>query len=413
MKHFILILTTLFSITSFAQDIETVFVDTNNTGHEIQINSFNYYASNSFNNQLTDKFIKGGEITKDIKDFNQSKLGRLNSFGGEMEQQILYYNYNITPFKSKPNLGMVFSAEDVNFISTNVNSNLYNILFYGNQNYLGDTMDFSFSHAQYLHYQKIGFGLVNKKYKSYLKVNFLFGNKLTNYRLGNTWMYSSPESDSIKFNLNAEGFASDTVKSYLQSKGYGFSFDFQHNFIYVDKKDRSQVINIKLSNFGVIFWDKNTKQTYVDSANTFSGFELSQLLQRDSTSGDLYNLDTLGIFSRTRNHAEILPFEISIQKLANRYTDQKIQLIFGLKALISSDYRPYGFVGVYYSPISSVGISSRLAYGGFGGFKVGLSANYFVKKKFSLNIGTYDLIGFISPKYGFGKSLNLSMNLKF
>jgi hypothetical protein len=413
MKYFLYTISLLLSSTlSFGQETEQIFGDTINQGHEIELTSFNYYAS-KFNNDFTDKFIKGGNITNDIKDFNQSKLTRTNSFGGEIEQRLYYYNYNVTPLKSKPDLGLIFSVEDVNFISSNVSTDLFNTLFYGNQNSLGDTMDFSFSHGQYIHYQKIGFGLLHKKTKSYLKVDFLLGNRLMNYRLGNTWMYSSPDSDTIKYNLNAEGFASDSIKSYFDTKGYGFSFDFEHNFIYNDKKNRSQVINIKLSNFGVIFWDKNTTQTYVDSSNTFSGFELSQLLQRDSTSGDLYSADTLGIFSRQRSHSELLPFEISIQKLANRYSDQKLQLTFGLKALISSDYKPYAFIGAYYSPISSVGLASRLAYGGFGGFKVGLSANYFVKKKFSLNIGTYDLLGFISSKYGFGKSLNVSMNFKF
>ncbi|HIP36036.1 MAG TPA: hypothetical protein EYG85_04210 [Crocinitomix sp.] len=413
MKIITLILAFIISVYSHSQEITRVFSDTTNQGHEIEITSFNYYASNSFNNELTDKFIKGGEITQSIKDFNQSKLGKLNSFGGEIEQRILYFNYDITPLKNRPNLGLVFSLEDVNYISTNISSDLFNTIFYGNQNYLGDTMDFSFSHAQYIHYQKIGFGLLHKKYKSYLKVDFLLGNRLENYRLGDTWMYSSSASDSIKFNLNAEGYSSDTIKSYFDSKGYGFSFDFEHNFIYVDKKKRSQVINIKLSNFGVIFWDKNTRFTYVDSANVFSGFEITDLLSRDSSSAPLYSTDTLGFFNGLRQHAEVLPFEISIQKLANRYSSQKLQFIFGLKALISSDYRPYGFFGAYYSPISSLGLSTRLAYGGFGGLKLGLSANYFIKNKFQVHLGTYDLIGFILPKYGFGKSLNISMNIKF
>ncbi len=397
---------------SYSQETEKVFGDTINTGHEIEITSFNYYSS-TFNNAFTDKFIKGGEITSEIKDFNQSKLKRLNAFGGEMEQRLHYYNYNVTPIKSQPDLGLMFSFEDVNFISSNISTDLFNTIFYGNSNYLGDTMNFSFSHAQYIHYQKIGFGLVHKKTKSYLKVDFLLGNRLTDYRLGNTWMYSSPDSDTIKYNLNAESIKSDTINSYFDTKGYGFSFDFEHNFIYNDKKERPQVINIKLSNFGVIFWDKQTTQTYVDSSNTFSGFEISQLIQRDSTSGDLYPADTLGIFKRVKSYTGLLPFEISIQKLANRYSNQKIQLTFGLKALISSDYRPYGFIGAYYSPIPSLGISTRLAYGGFGGLRVGLSANYFKNNKFTLNIGTYNLIGFISPKFGFGKSLNLSMNFKF
>ncbi len=396
-----------------SQELESVYLDTSYSGHEVQLSSFNYYASNAFNNDLTNKFIYGGTVTSDIKDFNTNRLKRINAFGAEAEQRLTYYNFEVTPIKKWSQYGLIFTVEDNNFVSANMSSDLYKTVFYGNQNHLGDTMDFSFSHAQYLHFQKVGFGLVHKKYKSYLKVDFVLGNQLMNYRLGNTWMYSSPDSDSIKFNFNAEGYQSDTIQHYFDTKGYGFSFDFEHNFTYQNKQNKSQVINLKLSNFGVIFWNNQTTHTYVDSANTYSGFEVMNLLNRDTTSGPLIEADTLGILSQKSSRAEMLPFEISIQKLANRFTDQKLQLTYGFKALISSDYRPYGFLGVYYAPINSLGISSRLAYGGFGGLTLGLTANYFVQDKFQIQLGTYNLIGFVSPKYGFGKSLNLSMHYKF
>ena len=84
---------------SFSQDLTPITSDTLNTGHEINISSFNYYASNSFNNDLTNAFIYGGYIDSTMKSFNQSKLGRTNSFGGEFEQNIEYINFNVTPLK--------------------------------------------------------------------------------------------------------------------------------------------------------------------------------------------------------------------------------------------------------------------------------------------------------------------------
>lgn len=397
---------------SFGQDLSHVYSDTTNTGHQINISSFNYYASNSFNNQLTNAFIYGGNISTEIKDFNQTKLGRVNSLGGEAEQKIEYINYNITPIKKWANYGLIVGIEDVNFISTNLNSDLYNSAFYGNSNYLGDTMDFSFSHLQYQHYQKISFGLIHKTYKSSLKLSFVQGNRSIDYRLGNTWMYSSPDSDSIKYNLNAEGHYTDSTKSYFSGKGYGFSFDFNHNFIYYNKDGNRKVINFKLGNLGVVFWNDKTNYNYVDSANTYTGFDVLDLIAKDSAA-TLLSSDTLGIYSSKESKMELLPFELSIQKLADRYSDKKVQLIFGFKSIITSDYKPYLYVGAYYSPNQNFGLSSRFSYGGFGGFKVGLNANYLVKDKFEIAIGTFDLVGFISPKYGFGKSLNFSTRIKF
>ena len=401
-----------FSALSFGQDLMPISGDSINTGQEINLSSFNYYASNSFNNDLTNKFIYGGNIDSTLKTFNQSKLGRINSFGGEFEQKLEYINFNVTPIKKWSNLGLVFSVEDMNYISSNISSDLYNIAFFGNQNYLGDTMNFAFSHAQYLHLQKISVGLISKNSRSSLKLSFVSGNKSVEYRLGDTWMYSSALSDSIKFNLNAEGFSTDSTNSYFSSKGQGFAIDLNHNFIYFNKKQNKQVINFKLGNIGAIFWNNKTNYSYVDSSNVYSGFDVLNLFNGDSTALQISS-DTLGIIRQQKSRAQLLPFELSIQKLANRYSDQKLQLIFGFKSIISSDYKPYLFIGAYYAPIDNLSISSRLAYGGFGGFKMGLNANYFMNNTLQISVGTYDLVGFISPKYGFGKSLHFSTRIKF
>jgi hypothetical protein len=272
-------------------------------------------------------------------------------------------------------------------------------------------MDFSYSHFQYQHYKKIGIGVINKTNNTKLKLSYVNGNQSLNFRLGDTWMQSSLQSDSIKFNLNGEGKMTDSTSSYFEAKGHGFAVDFEHNFIYSDKKDRQQVLNLKLSNFGAVFWDNATTFYTIDSANVYSGFELNQLINRDTSNE--YSIDTLGIVDYKKSYAELLPFEISIQKLANRNSDQKLQLLFGLKAIMTSDYRPYLFVGGYYAPIENLGLSARVSYGGFGGFKAGLSANYWIQDKIELGIGTFDLIGVISNQYGFGKSVNFNANIKF
>jgi len=412
MKNLVFI-SSFFCLTfSYSQSYSPIFGDTLNIGHHLTISSFNYYASTSFNNNLTNKFIFGGNINPEIKNFNQSNLRNSNAAGGKAEQKIEYVNYNITPFKKIENYGLLISLEDINLFSSNISTDLYNSLFYGNQNYLGDTMDFSYSHLQHLHYQKISIGLVHKKLNSSIKLGFVMGNKSIDYRLGDTWINSSPTSDSIQINLNGEGHYSDNTSNYFEPKGYGFSFDFEHNIIYKNKKGKSNVINFTLGNIDVIFWNSNTNHHYVDSKNTYSGFDIRSLINRD-TSKTLISIDTLEIFSKTQSLAKLLPFELSMQKLANRFLDQKFQVIFGLKAIILSDYKPYMFVGAYYSPNQKIGISSRLAYGGFGGFKGGLNANYWIRNKFEIAIGTYDVLGFISKKYGYGKSLHFSARLKF
>ena len=62
--------------------------------------------------------------------------------------------------------------------------------------------------------------------------SFVNANKGIDYRLGNTWMYSSALSDSINFNLNAEGHYTSGNNPYFSTAGAGFALDLNHNFIY-------------------------------------------------------------------------------------------------------------------------------------------------------------------------------------
>ena len=54
--------------------------------------------------------------------------------------------------------------------------------------------------------------------------------------------------------------------------------------------------------------------------------------------------------------------------------------------------------------------STRVSYGGFGGFQWGLNLNLWLKNKVYFGLGSFDLIGLASKKYGFGRSINFSAN---
>jgi len=95
-----------------------------------------------------------------------------------------------------------------------------------------------------------------------------------------------------------------------------------------------------------------------------------------------------------------------------RNSDKKLQAILGFKAILTSDYFPYLFGGVYYAPTDNFSGSTRLSYGGFGGLQWGIDLNYWLKDKVYIGLGTFDMIGNISKKYGFGRSVNLSAHFK-
>ena len=409
--YILYLLACIISVSTNAQDLSVVFEDTINDQSILKISSFNHYGSNRFNNALMDKFLFGGEITQDIKDDNHDRLKSLNSVGGEFEQRIDSYSPDVNPL-GKERYGLKLSFSDNHFISSNIASDLYTTAMYGNSDYLGDTMDFSFSHLQYQHYQKFSVGFYEQRTLSSVQVSFISGSKAVNFHSANSSLISHADGDTVQLALQAQGFATNDFSPYWAFQGNGFSIDLNYNFMFMSKDGNRQLVNLRISNLGAIFWNKTTHSYYVDSTTTYTGFDIRNFID-DDTLNETFNFeDTLGFIQEIGRYTDVLPLELVVEKLADRYSPNKLQVIFGFKGVLTPDYRPYLFAGAYYQPISKFAASTHLSYGGFAGFRWGLNLNYWPTEKMYFALGTIDMIGNLSKNFGFGRSANFSAYFK-
>ncbi len=408
MKKLILYFSFLAVFGLSAQELNPVFEDTIFDGNRLNISSFNYYASNFTTNEFLDKFIFGGEITTGIKDRVSGHLGRNNSIGGEAEQKFEHFNGDLFPFK-KDKYGLIISLSDNHLVSGNVSSDLFSALFYGNANSLNDTLDFGFSHILYQHYLKLGVGVYDKSTLSSLTVSYASGSRGFEGRLNNTWMNST--LDSISFMFQGAGYRTDSSKGYWGFQGSGIALDLNYNFQFDSRKGYNQLLNLKISNVGLMAWNGNTYHYAVDSLNSYSGFNVNDFINRGDAEAKVYNFnDTLGINSRQGKRLSALPIEFSIQKVPLKHSLQKLQYLAGFKTILTADYFPYFYGGLYYMPSPNFSASTRVSYGGFGGIQWGLNLNLWLKNKVYFSLGSFDLIGLASKKYGFGRSINFSAN---
>jgi hypothetical protein len=410
-KYILLFLVFASSTNVGAQDYPFVFEDTINDQSMIRITSFNHYGSNRFNNALTDKFLFGGEITQEIKDDNEARLKSLNSIGGEFEQRIDSYSPDVNPF-NKDKYGLVMSFSDNHFISANIPGDLYRTALYGNADYAGDTMDFSFGHAQYQHYQKLSVGFYEKKTLSSVQVSFITGSKSANFHTANSSLLSHADGDTVELKLQGQGFATSEFNPYWAFQGTGFCFDLNYNFMFMSKDGNRQLVNLRINNLGAIFWNKSSFNYYADSTTTYTGFDIHNFIDDDTLNNNYNFPDTLGLIKTIGRYTDVLPLELVVEKLADRFSPNKVQVIFGFKGVLTPDYRPYLFAGAYFQPVTKFSASSHLSYGGFAGFRWGLNFNYWPSDQLYFSLGSVDMIGNISKKYGFGRSLNFSAYFK-
>ncbi len=404
---------TLFFFSSIFVGVSQEFTpafDNSPAANTLRFTSFNYYSSNRFSNELMDKFIFGGHIDEALKTTIDNRLNKINSIGGEAEQKIEYWNNNIHPFGNEK-YGMMFSISDNHFVSANIASDLYRIALFGNEPYLDQTLDFSYTGAVYQHYQKIGIGFFDTFSFSSLQINYITGSKSIEGRLGTSSMISN--LDSIRLNLSGGGYRTDQFYPYIGMQGNGVSVDLNYNYAFETQTGRRQVFNLRLSNVGFMVWNKNSYNYSIDSSASYSGFDVQDFLNREDAGAKTYNFeDTLGISSNQGKVFTAMPIEFVLQKLPILDVSG-FQVIGGIKTILTPNYFPYMFGGVYYTPFKNFATSTRISYGGFAGFRWGLDFTYILQDKFNVSLSTFDLIGNLSSKIGHGRSLNFSLQVHF
>lgn len=405
---FVLIFTGV--LKSAAQEHLRIFEDTVNEYSLLRISSMNYYSSNRFDNAFVDKFLFGGNIDQELKDQNFDRLKGVNSIGGEAEQRIDSYTPTIHPFK-RERYGLMLSFSDNHFLSAGIPKDAYELAMYGNAKHVGDTMNLSYAHLQYQHYQKLSAGFYDKKTMSSIQLSFVTGSKAFDFYSSSAFLSTNPGADSLELSLHGQGFSTQKFNPYLAFQGTGFSVDLSYNFMFSSKQGKRQIVNFRVGNIGGIFWNKHSQHFMVDSITQYTGFNVNDFIGKDSSDRTWNFQDTLGILKRNARYGEALPLELSIDKLAD-LQGGKLQAIFGFKAILTQDYRPYFYAGAYYQPTKSFSGSTYLSYGGFAGFRWGLYLNYRVAAKFFISVGTADMIGNISKNYGFGRSANISAAFK-
>lgn len=393
---------------AWSQEQFFIFKDSVAEGSWITLSGFNYYSSNRFHNDYMDKWIFGGYIDEETKDKPGQMLGNLNNIGGEFENGIDFYTAEVHPFKLE-NWGLRLGISDNHYLSASIPSDLYNVAMYGNTPYLGDTLDFNFAHIQYQHFQKLTIGMFDKRNRSSISLSYVSGSKGVNGRLANSWMFNN--SDTVQLALQGSGYRSEDFSPYWAFNGSGFAFDLDYNFLFENKKGSRQIVNFKIKNLGMIFWNKGTYNYQIDSTTTYTGFDVQDFLLNDQDTSNLSDfniLDTLGLEEYQGRRYDFLAPELVVQKLGDQASSQRLQAIFGFKAILSTDFFPYFYGGAYFKASENFSLSSRLSYGGFAGFRWGLHANYWIKDRAYIGIGSFDMIGNISKKVGFGRGINFT-----
>lgn len=386
------------------------FHDTTAVNHEINFSGFADYGATAIQNQLIDKFIFGGVITSQIKDESLKKHKNINRIGVSAMGEIEYINYKVQPVKKK-NWGILVKAGTGLFGGALYSKDFYQLGMYGNASFSHPKIDLTGTGIEMVAFQKVGFGMIDKKSKSSVSINLFNISRYMKLTSRDASITTSDNGNELL--LTADGsFVSRSNHKFNQGVGLGVDVDFRLPI--QSKKGNVAFVQIKAVNLGVGFVHQKQKVYTVDSKFQYQGFQFDQLVGDNgafSETATTNMLDTIGVKMEEKSKVIILPGYLQVGKIVDENSTKKIQAFFGLRVHPTAIYLPYLYGGAHFKTAKWLDVGVNLGYGGFSELRGGLYTTLkFNKVKFAL--GTEDLLG-LAWKKGRGRSLYFSLKCAF
>jgi hypothetical protein len=383
-----------------AQQFLPVQHDTLDLKHEVILSFTGDYASTSIQNDLTKKILYGGTITDEIKGSSFGKHSEINRFGALISGGIEYRNHQSNLFK-KEKYGWLIKSEYTNFIGLLYSKDLFGLAFYGNQRYLGEVVSFTGSRAGIWNFQKLGFGVVDKKSKSTLSLNAYGIDQYSNTVIRDGYLFQNTDGDSLSliYDGSADFMSTSMFKGGL---GVGLDLDLRFSVKIEEKEDITFQVNVK--NLGVAFLP-NVRNYYADSSFIFEGLSFNQLFGDASIVDSSFSfLDTLSIQQKDQLMVRPLPMFLQAGKIVLENSEKRLQSFYGFRLFPTLTTVPQVYAGLHAKVSSPIGVGINAAFGGYSNFRYGMYLNWKVKT-LDIGLATENLVGAFSKK-GMGESIN-------
>jgi len=352
-------------------------------------------GSNHLNNKMLFKFGLGGFIDNSLKQTNKDRLKTKNIIGQSSDLSIYYRQENRQIWGIKK-VDFYIALEWHNLLEAEYNPELYNLIFYGNKDNAGSSVDLSSIHIQSLNYYQIKGGL-NKIFgnsKIGFNLSFNLGNDYSAASFNNAQFYTSDTGDSLALegdiNYNYQSLNGLTP---VAIKGYGAGLDI----LYVYDNPRLFKLEAKIENFGFILW-KDNMEFQRNKPIIWEGLEVENLLQMPDHLMQKSPTDSLKSFvssqSKSVEYRSYTPINVEV-KFKKMLVKDKIEAMAVVRYKHFSNYRPMVLLQSNFLLNKQISLSPNVSFGGYTGFNIGFEFEYKLNNISKLQIGTKYLSGYI------------------
>ncbi len=355
--------------------------------HELILSGIAAYQSTSIGKDIAKSFFYGGFIDDAMKVQTSSRQRVINRFGFDLNSEIEYRSHKTKLFKDSTK-GFLLKYGIYNFSAIQYSEDVFDLLFYGNSAFIGDTALLTGSRFDSYTFQKIGFGWFDKYSKSSFTLNAIGVHNIISGRVENGFLYQSTLIDSMSLLLNGE---------YSQSNsqlfcGFGLAMDIDYRFDMPKNKNEKIYFQLLVRNLGLVCLP-NSRSYKINSSLNHNSYSIDELLNASTIFNDTEASFSLFLDSSSAKTTwKLLPTLLQFTKLVDRKSLKKIQGFYGARAYLSTSYMPMFFSGIDYQPVKWFRLGIQASYGGFSNLRWGMySALNF--DRFRLGLASENLFG--------------------
>jgi hypothetical protein len=376
-----------------------------------------YINSNAVTSELMSTFYRGGFITPEMKDRSGKKLKYSNRIGGDLD-----YGVSVTwkpdSLWHRKNLSANFALRDRFHYDAGFSRDLFNLAFYGNKRFAGQTADLGNFSLNLYRYQQLRAGLEwegDTAHGSYgLSVSLLKGESDLLVDAGKAFLSTSADGTTIDFDLAMTMRQTDTAHTGMGAfNGAGFSTDFYYEMPYLTWYNEG-LLRIEVNDLGFLRWNTRSVFYQVDSSYHYTGVEFSNITDIQNSALPHGNPDSIfrnNVKYGTEPYSRALPAILSVT--ATTYYGKKFIWEKGMRFRLGANCKPYYYSAFSWYATKNFLVTATAAYGGYGAFNTGLELEYAFPHQLHIHLDSYYLGGYIAPKAFCGQGAALSISKRF
>ncbi len=375
----------------------------------IDFSAFGGWESNALENEMLDKLLFGGHIDRELIDRQGNRMNDFLRAGGRYDASIRFWLFRDSLLKttdwawqaqiqSKAQLGMAAPTD------------MYNLVFKGNSpDFLGRTARMDELWVDYMAYQKFGLGLVHKPTLSGFVVSAVNGQEFDRLYLLQGGVFSSESGDSLAFGALGDRFRSDPNTNGLGvGNGIGLAFDGVFN---LPLKENKGFVSIGATDMGFVLWNDASQHTQIDTVWSFTGVDIGEFIVDGNNAlpqidDSLLTQTTSGRMNRW------LPGFVYTRLMHTIGERDFFDITMAFRPV--NAFLPMFSAGYHYRlPNQRALVGASAIYGGFGGVRVGLSAEKWFGDHWFAALAADDIYGMVSKRgRGMAASVRLTYLLK-